>query len=187
MNREQAISFDNEIKRFANELSKKYDSPIGGDYISEEVISIIPETDKQGLITIHDGKSYSIKPSNVKVDLKKALAAGLELIVSLSMPRNMFNYIQLLLASVIFATKSMTIEIGKEEAMIVYWLHKNNYYDKGIEEDIFINNIKDFLAEKEIIISEKDIRDKINVLYKNDIIRIEEGIIFINEKVVGNR
>lgn len=186
MTREEAMEYDNALKQELERSALQYDmTEATGDYLVDNFITVIPEDARKGMVFL--GKnSASYKAGNVKIDLKKALVAGLEYVASVNKPESIFNYIQMIIVSVLFVVKSVKQEIGKLEAQVVYFLHKRNAYEVGIEEERFISAVQDWYKQREGKILERDnVNAALNSLYKINIIALDDGKVYLREKVFG--
>ena len=82
MTREEAMSYDNELKDKLMLAAKRMGlaENIGSDIV-DGCIMVIPDDNRKGMIFL--GKeSASYKVGNIRMDLKKAIVAGLELVAS---------------------------------------------------------------------------------------------------------
>lgn len=132
-------------------------------------------------------EAVSYKFGNIRMDFKKAIAAGIELLASVSCPESLFNYLQLLIAGALFIQKATRQDIGKNEAYIVYYLHIRNGYETGIEEDAFINDFSKWHKEKnENILEPVEIRTAIENLCHWKVVHIDDGKIWLKEMVMGS-
>ena len=78
----------------------------------------------------------------------------------------------------------MKQKLDKMDAHIVYLLHKNNTYNIGIEEEKFINEVREWYKQNE----EKDVTKEmvvkvINNLYEMKIVDLNNGYIYLKEYV----
>ena len=146
---------------------------------------VIPDDVRKGMVFLGN-KAVSYKFGNISMDFKKAIAAGIELLASVSRPESFFNYVQLLIIGVLFIQKAAKQEIGKNEAYIVYYLHIRNGYEAGMEEESFINDFSNWYKEKN-----KNVPDlaEIGIAIENlshwKIIAIDGGKIWLKEIVMG--
>lgn len=187
MTRQEAVEFDNELKTKLMKVSAELglDEKMGAG-ITESYIMVIPDDDRKGMIFL--GKDIvSYKLGNVRLDLKKAIAAGLELVAAINHPDSFFNYLQLVIVAAFFVQKSTGKAIGKVEAYLVYFLHIRNSYEIGMEEDLLV---KEFLTWHQAYggqtIAESEIRTAVNNLYSQKILDINSGKIYLKERVVGH-
>lgn len=187
MTRKQANEYDVELKLRLQDCAKEslIDQQTGA-YIVDNFIEFIPEDHVKGMIFLgNDPASY--KAGNVRMDLKKAIMAGIEFVASLSAPESIFDYIQLLLISAIFIGRASKQELSRLEAQIVYWLHTKGGYQLGIEEEQFILNLQEWYKEKERkLLAREDIINAINHLYHINVADFKDGNIYLKEKVWGN-
>lgn len=187
MTRQEAIKYDNELKCKMKQAAEKYsfDATIGTDIV-DRYIMIIPDDVRKGMIFLGN-TACSYKFGNITFDLKKAIVAGLELVSAVNVPENFFNYMQLLIVGIFFIQKSVKIELSKLDAFVVYYLHKENAYYVGIEEEQFTKNFSIWYQEyKGKILEIKEIAEALNRLYAVKCIDIINGIVYLKEQVVGN-
>lgn len=151
----------------------------------DNYLEIIPDDSKKEMIFL--GKeSSSYKMGNIRLDLKSVLVALVDFVASLNKPETLFEYVQLVIISILCVGAVTKKELDYNCAVIVYLLHKRNAYESGIT----VNQVKaeinkmredyqfeDFDMEK----LEKDIRN----LLKWNVIRMEEEKIYLNERVWG--
>lgn len=187
MTRQEAITYDNwlknELMQAAGELGL---SEKAGSDIADRYIMVIPDDERKGIIFLGE-KSASYKLGNIRMDLKKAIVAGMELAASVSLPENFFNYLQLLIVGAFFIQKSTKQEIGKEEAYILYFLHQRNCYERGIDEMDFQNEFKMWCkGNLENCPDRLECEKAIMRLYGQKMIDIEDGKIYLKECVIGH-
>lgn len=186
MTRQEAIAYNDFLKKELEQIAPQYALEARyGTYIIDHHITVLPEDARKGMIFL--GKdSVSYKAGNVRLDLKNALMAGLELMISVNMPESIFNYIQLLIASVFFIKKVTKQSLSRREAYVVYWLHMKNAYCVGWEEERLIYELLEWLQEKEeTALSQSDVMKVLKRLYDIKIIDYEEGKAYLQEKVWG--
>ncbi len=186
MTRREADEYNNFLKKELEQTSLEYGmGEAVGDYLVDHFITVIPEDARKGMVFSGE-KSASYKAGNVKIDFKKALIAGLELALSISEPENIFNYIQLMIASAFFIVKSVKREISQMESWIVYCLHEKNAYGTGVEEDSIVNEVQEWYQQKEGKNLECDrICEALNSLYEGRIVEFNSGKVYLREKVFG--
>lgn len=187
MTRQEALAYDNVLKdklKLAAEMLGMEEKT--GTDIVERYIMIIPDDDRKGMIFLGE-KSASYKWGNIRLDFKKAIAAGLELVASLNLPESFLNYIQLLIVTAFFIQKSIMMEIGKTEAYIVYFLHMRNGYETGIEEKFFLEDFQKWYKERmDTLLEEKEIEEAVQHLYDGKVLDITDEKIYLKEKVIGH-
>lgn len=187
MTRQEAVEYDNELKCKMKQVAEEYslDTAIGADIV-DKYIMILPDDARKGMIFLGNTPS-SYKCGNITFDLKKAMVAGLELISAVNVPESFFNYVQLLIVGAFFIQKSVKIELNKLEAFVVYYLHKENTYHVGIDEEQFIDNFRvwyqDYTGK---MLEVREIQDSLNCLYTLKCVDIIEGSVYLKERVVGN-
>lgn len=105
MNRQQAVKYDEELQKELQSYAREYSEDVGmTKYIVDNFVEFIPEDDVKGMIFLGNN-SASYKAGNVRLDFRKALLAGVEFVASISNPDSIFNYIQLLIVSILFYWK----------------------------------------------------------------------------------
>lgn len=186
MNRTTARQMDSEIRECLENFSIEQGlNPQFGKLIMDNYLEIIPDDSKKEMIFL--GKeSSSYKMGNIRLDLKSVLIALVDFVASLNKPETLFEYVQLVIISILCVGAVTKKELDYNCAVIVYLLHKRNAYEIGIT----VNQVKaeinkmredyqfeDFDMEK----LEKDIRN----LLKWNVIRMEEEKIYLNERVLG--
>lgn len=187
MTRQEAIEFDDELKTKLMKASTELgmDEKTGAGIV-DGYIMVIPDDDRKGMIFLgNDAVSYKLE--NARLDLKKAIAAGLELVAAISHPENLFNYLQLVIVAAFFVQKSTGRVIGKTEAYMVYFLHIRNSYEIGIDEDLLVKEFsawyQDYSGQ---VTAESEIRTAVDNLYNQKILDINSGKIYLKERVVGH-
>ena len=85
-----------------------------GSDLADRYITVIPDDERKGMVFLGE-EAASYKQGNVRLDLKKAIVAALELAASVSLPESYFNYLQLLIVGAFFIQKSTKQEVEKEE------------------------------------------------------------------------
>jgi len=186
MTRRQAVEYDNKL----SEELQDYASDCGEDKtiatnIVDNFIEFLPEDDMKGMIFLrNDPVSYKL--GNARLDLKKAILAGLELAASVSRPESIFNYIQMLIVSVLFIRNTTRQELDGIEVYIIYLLHIKGAYQSGIEENQFIHDLQEWYMLRENTTLERGkIADAINHLYEMKVTDFKNGKIYLKEKVWG--
>ena len=186
MTRQQAVEYDNELSKELQE----YASDCGEDKtvaanIVDNFVEFLPEDDMKGMIFLrNDPVSYKL--GNARLDLKKAILAGLELAAAVSRPESIFNYIQMLIVSVLFIRSITRQELDGIEAHIVYLLHIKRAYQSGIKEEQFIHDLQEWYMQRENTMLERGtIVRAINHLYEMKVADFENGKIRLKEKVWG--
>lgn len=186
MTRQEAIDYDNELKNKMMLAAENLglDKKTGADIVNDYII-VIPDDERKGMIFLgNDAASY--KFGNIRLDLKKAIAAGLELAASVNLPESFFNYLQMLIIGAFFIQKSTKQEIGKLEAYIVYRLHIRNAYEIGIQEETFLEDFKKWYQERqEKSLDATDIALLVKRLYQMKVLDIDDGKIYLKERVIG--
>lgn len=186
MTRQEALDYDNELKNKMTQEATMFGlEESTGSNIVDNYIMVIPDDARKGMIFLRD-EAVSYKFGNIRMDLKKAIVAGLELMASVSCPESLFNYLQLLIVGVLFIQKATRQDMGKIEAHIVYYLHIRNGYEIGIERESFVDVFSEWNKEQnENVLNSVEIENAIKNLYKWKIIDIVDGQIWLKEIVVG--
>ena len=118
--------------------------------------------------------------------MKKAVIAGLEFAASVSKPESVFNYIQLIIVSAFFIGKSVKQELSRQEAYVIYLLHKKGAYDAGVEEELFIREVQEWHQQREgKAVDRDDIVDVMTNLYRIKVVDFNDGNIYLKEHVWG--
>lgn len=181
--------------------AKEYDDKLGRklqDYASEcgenvevaknivdNFIEFIPDDDIKGMVFLNDDPVF-YKLGNARIDLRKAILAGVELVASVSRPESVFNYIQLLIISALFVRNITRQELNGIEAYTVYLLHMKGAYQFSIKEEQFILDLQEWYTQQKGTALEKEkIVEAINHLYKMKVADFEDGKICLKENVWG--
>ena len=186
MNIKEAMEYNDSLKKELEQVALQYGlKESAGTYIVDNYITVLPEDARKGMIFLgKDPASY--KAGNVKIDFKKAIIAGFELVASISRPESIFNYIQLVIVSVFFIEKAIKQELGRLESYVVYLLHKKGAYDTGIEEERFISELQEWCQQKEgRAVGRGEIIGAINNLYGIKAADFNNGNIYLKEHVWG--
>ena len=186
MTRKEAMEYNDSLKRELGQAALRYGlDELAGAYMVDNYITVLPEDARKGMIFLgKDPASY--KAGNVKIDFKKAIIAGFELVASISRPESIFNYIQLVIVSVFFIEKAIKQELGRLESYVVYLLHKKGAYDTGIEEERFISELQEWCQQKEgRAVGRGEIIGAINNLYGIKAADFNNGNIYLKEHVWG--
>lgn len=186
MTRQQAVEYDNKLSKELQDYADDCgENKAVATNIVENFIEFLPEDDMKGMIFFrNDPVSYKL--GNVRLDLKNAILAGLELVAAVSRPESIFNYIQMLIVSVLFIRGIARQELDKIEAYIVYLLHIKEVYQSEIEEEQFIHDLQEWYMQRENTMLERGkIVSAINRLYEMKAVDFENGKIRLKEKVWG--
>ena len=180
------MEYNDSLKKELEQAALEYGlEKSAGTYIVDNYITVLPEDARKGMIFLEED-SASYKAGNIKMDLKKAIIAGLEFVASVSKPESVFNYIQLIIVSAFFIGKSVKRKLGRLEAYVVYLLHKKGAYDTGVEEERFIGEVQEWYQQKEgKIIGREEVVDAINNLYGIKAADFNDGNIYLKEHVWG--
>lgn len=153
----------------------------------DSYLEVIPETQKRDIVFL--GKNArSIKPGNVKLDLKGLIMAAIELASSIGVPDNLFELIQLVLQGCIFIFKVTEVKLGKEEAEIVYVLHELGAYCNEVEESRVKEELRRMMEICRIESFDLGRFDTlVNNLLKIRVIDVTDGRIILKEYVWGKQ
>lgn len=186
MTRKEAMEYNDSLKKELEQAALEYDlEKAAGDYIVDNYITVLPVDARKGMIFLGED-SASYKAGNIKMDLKKAIIAGLEFAASVSSPESIFNYIQLIIVSAFFVEKSVKRKLGRLEAYVVYLLHKKGAYDTGVEAERFIVEMQEWYQQKEgKTVGREEVVDAINDLYGIKAADFSNGNIYLKEHVWG--
>lgn len=173
----------NEIMKEAEELGLEREN--GSEFIDRNVL-VIPDDPRKGMIFLGE-ESASYKLGNVRLDIKKAIIAALELVASVNQPESFFNYLQLLIVTALFIQKATRQEIKQEDAYVLYFLHQQNCYENGINESEVQQKYKLWCRTTLDKYPDNLEWDKIiKRLREENIIEIEDEKIYLKELVVGH-
>lgn len=186
MNRQQAMKYDEELQKKLQSFAREYkEGESMTKYIVDNFVEFIPDDDVKGMIFLGNN-SASYKAGNVRLDFRKALLAGVEFVASISNPESIFNYIQLLIVSVLFIGKATKLELSRLEAYVIYLLHAKGAYRSGVEEEQFILEVQEWYQQKEGKELERvAVVDAINHLYDIKAADLNAGRISLVERVWG--
>lgn len=186
MTRKEAIEYNDRLKDELGQAALQYGLEKSmGAYIVDNYITVLPDDARKGMIFLGED-SASYKACNVKIDFKKAIIAGLELVASISRPESIFNYIQLIIVSAFFIEKSVKQELSRLEAYVVYLLHKKGAYNTGVEEEYFIGEVQEWYQQKEgKDVGREAVVNAINNLYGIKAADFNNGFIYLKEHVWG--
>ena len=186
MNRTEARQMDCRIRECLEKFSGDHNlNPEFGKLIMDNYLEIIPDSAKREMIFL-EKEASSYKMGNIRLDLKSVLIALADFVTSLNKPETFFEYVQLVIISILCVGAITKKELDYNSAVIVYLLHKRNAYEIGftvdqVKEEISIMRndyqFKDFDMDK----LERDI----NNLLKWNVIRMEEEKVYLNERVWG--
>lgn len=186
MTRNEAEQLNAQIIEYLGEYSQILG--IESDFafnVVDDYLEVIPETQKKDIVFL--GKSArSIKPGNIKIDLKGLIMAAIELTSSIGVPDNLFELIQVVLQGCIFIFKVTEVKLGKEEAEVVYVLHELGAYCNEVEESRIKEELRRMLKIGRIENFDLDRFDeRVNNLLKIHVIDMTDGRIMLKEHVWG--
>ncbi|GFH88788.1 hypothetical protein IMSAGC002_00026 [Lachnospiraceae bacterium] len=186
MTRKEAMEYNDSLKKELEQTALKCGlEKTAGTYIVDNYITVLPEDARKGMIFLGED-SASYKMGNIKIDLKKAVIAGLEFAASISKPESVFNYIQLIIVSVFFIENSTKHELSRLEAYVIYLLHEKGAYNTGVEEERFIREAQEWYQQKEgKAVAREEVVDAINNMYEIKAADVDSGNICLKEHVWG--
>ena len=191
MTKQEALEFENQLKAYiaqeATELNIPADSLV--DMIDQNVEIYPDKISSMGMFDLGED-SKSIRPGNIRFNLKDFLIAGAALGSSVAYPNTWWGYIALGLTCLVFANDTVGSAIQKiteHEAYIVAYLHTHNMYDHGVAESDFSNQFKIwYRAETGEEITDQRIQKALKKLFNMKSIAIINGEICLMEKVWRN-
>lgn len=184
MDRGEAEAWNQKTRDYLTKVSQELDiQEVSVSWIVERNLEIIPEISKKNMILLGT-ESFSLKPGNVKLDIKGLMIAGAELFVSVGVPENVFNYIQLALLAFMFAAKVSIKKINKDCSVAVYALNQLNAYDFYVDEEQ-LKKETDKICKEKGRVGISDLTEAINQLLEMHVIRMRDGQIALNEIVWG--
>lgn len=186
MTRKEAMEYNDNLKKELEQAALKCGlKESAGVYIVDNYITVLPDDARKGMMFLGED-SASYKAGNIKMDLKKAVIAGLEFAASINKPESVFNYLQLIIVSALFIGKSVKEDLNRLESYVVYLLHKEDAYDTGVEEERFIGDVQEWYQQKEgKTVGREDVTDAVNNLYKIKAVDFNSGNIYLKEHVWG--
>ena len=102
MTLQEALKYDNLLKHNLMEKATTLNlSEETASQIMDQHVLVIPDDARSGMIFLGN-ESASYKLGNVRLNLKNAIAAGLELLAAVSIPDTFWNYLQLLISAAFF-------------------------------------------------------------------------------------
>jgi hypothetical protein len=121
-----------------------------------------------------ENKTYSTKGINIIYNQKNVLEAIIEMGVSINLPQDKLSTVRFLLLILFQLYKTTTIELSDDMAKILIECHKHNAYQNGIDEN-------ELLTVTGVGVN------ALNKLIEMKSVSIENGIVFLKEKVlIGN-
>lgn len=184
MNRKEAEKLDQKIREYLINMS--HDLKIQEDMaslIADKYLEIIPDTLEKNIVFLNKD-SYSLKPGNIKLNMKCFVMAAIEFFASISNPESLFSYIQLALLIIIFVGKIEIKKLNKECSVIVFALHQFSAYDFYVSEEQIKEKVDKICEEKEMDFV-TNFTESLNQLYEMRVIKMENGRIALNESVWG--
>ncbi len=180
------MRYDGDLREIISDYARKYgEDEAFGRNIVDQYVEFLPDNEIKGMIFL-DRDSVSYKLGNARLNLKQAILAGVEFAVSISRPESIFNYVQLLIISILFIRNATEQNLNGIEAGAVYLLHRKNAYGFGIDEDQFIRDLKGWYCQKgDEEPSREKVVEAINHLYAMKAADFNNGKIFLKERVWG--
>lgn len=186
MDRQQAMRYDGDLREIIMDFSREHgEDEAFGKSIVDQYVEFLPDNEIKGMIFLNrDPVSYKL--GNVRLNLKQAILAGVEFAASVSRPESIFNYIQLLIISILFIGNATGQKLNDIEAYAVYLLHIKNAYHFGIEEEAFIHELQEWCGTKGAIETNREkVIGALNHLYAMRTADFEDGKISLKETVWG--
>jgi len=180
------MEYDDALSKRLQNCARDHDEDetVGKDIV-DNFIEFFPEDNIKGMVYLNrDPVLYNL--GNARLDLKKAILAGVEFVASINRPESIFNYIQLLIVSVLFIRSATRQELDDVEAHIIYLLHLKETYKFGIEEKKFIQDIQEWYRQRgNSDLSQEKIEASLNHLHEMKVVDIIDAKIYLKEKVWG--
>lgn len=190
MNVEEAVKFRKELEKYMEEQATAFgfDKKAGSDLV-ERYIEIYPDKGSMmELIDLNQKGSFSVKPGNILVNQKAFLLAAVEWALSFGLPDSLLNYIQLYLLYAVAIYKSLKVDLDENESYIVLYLHKNQMYEQGEDEETFLKNFKVWYRNQTgDELSDIRLNRAVDNLLKIKTIVIEDGKVRLQESVWHNK
>ena len=190
MNVEEAVKFRKELEKYMKEQAETlgFDKKTGSDLV-ERYIEIYPDKGPMmELIDLNQKGSFSVKPGNILVNQKAFLLAAVEWALSFGLPDSLLNCIQLYLLSAVAIYKSLKVDLDENESYIVLYLHKNQMYEQGEDEETFLKKFKVWYRNQTgDELSDIRLNRAVDNLLKIKTIVIEEGKVRLQERVWHNK
>lgn len=182
----EARQLDCDIRKYLEQYSNEHDlNTAFGDMIMDRYLEIIPDDAKRDMVFL-GRNSVSYKPGNARLDLKSVLLAAADFVVSLNRPEDIFQYLQLVILSVLCIGSVAKKDIDYNCAVIVYALHQLNAYEIGINTEQLKIRVMDMKESYQIgYFDMESLERNINELLKWNVIYMEEEKIFLKERVWG--
>ena len=117
-------------------------------------------------------KTYTSKSFNIFLRLQRLLVMIIENGLTLSSPETKTQTIQLALNILFQLSKASTIEISESQSLVLYECNMQNAYLSGILEEELLKKLANVTSST------------IDELIKLRCVRMEEGFVFLNEKIV---
>lgn len=136
------------------------------------MVDIVGNDVAQEFIWTYNGKKYSTKAFNVYFRIKSMLVAIFEFGLSVSIPANKPEAVKLGLRILMIIAKLTTIELTDDIYEILKICHEKNAYTNGIIEDELLSMV--FNATPKTI----------DTLCNMGCLRLEDGKVFINERIL---
>ena len=174
---EGAYLFD---KKLCDEL-KEY--ALNEGHSQEKVLGIwntffaveVEDDPQRGLIWSTNKKTYTTKGFNIRFQLKEVLTAVIEngLSIALTDELSVTSIVRVVLLILLKALQCTTIELTDDMARVLIFCHNRSAYSKqtGIEEDDLLKQVNTD-------------RKTIDKLMELCCIEIDEGVVYLREKVV---
>lgn len=186
MTRQQAMAYDEKLSKKLQEFASNCgENETVAKGIVADFVEFLPDNDVKGMVFLgNDPVSYKL--GNARIDLRKAILAAVEFAASASRPESLFNYIQMLIISVLFIRSLTRQELNGMEAYTIYLLHEKGAYQHSIEEEQFILDMQEwYMQQKGIQLERGKVVETINHLYEMKIVDFENGRLCLMERAWG--
>lgn len=155
------------------------------DVLVAQYIYLIPETQEKNFVALWKQPVAHTK-NNICLDLKGAITAFLLYATSISEPETVWDYLRVLVMSLLFLLNITEYKLVPLEARIIYLLHCENAYEHSIEETELTNRVlSEYQKTLPVNTQAIDITKTITNLNQLGIIDIREGYITLIQKVWG--
>ncbi len=109
-------------------------------------VELVAEPKLMSFIVGNSRGSESVKPSNVRFNIRSALIAGAGTALSASMPDSLHAAALLCLSVVAFLHESTSVSLTDDEASLVAYLHTHDGYD-GVDKSILFAGLYQWLLD----------------------------------------
>lgn len=185
-NCEFAIQFESDIKAELLINASQQES-IYIEKLFESYIGIEPRSDENHFSIMNVGSQYPeeyrgicLKISNIKMNLREAIALAIETALYFKIPETSVDLIKIALVALLKLYVLLSVKIETTECVLLYYLYLNNAYKNAISEQKIlceIENKKLNLTKNEYYIAVKKLSEITAISIIND------GAIKLKEKI----